>query len=492
MRVHRMGLGVSLAGLTLLTSSAAFALAISVTPLTDHPGAKDVKVNGSGFGANAAVDIYFDTTDELLVATSSTGAFAKHSLPVSAFALPGEHWVTAVERDNGAAVQKLFTVSTPWVEHGFNAKGKRSNPYENVLNTSNVANLDLFWTVNTGTISSSSPAVANGILYIGTDDGFGDGEFWAVDTATGLVPWLRGLGPFFTSPAVVKGIVYAGSGDHNVYAFDAATGATLWTAATGGYVASSPAVANGVVYAGSGDGKLYALDASSGSQVWASAATSGAIISSPAVVNGSIYVGSNNILYSFDAFFGSPIWTLATGAQIESSAAVTNGVVYIGSDDKKLYAVDASSGTILWSALTGDVVTSSPAVANGIVYVGSADSKLYAFTAETGTLRWSQTVGGPIRSSPAVANGIVYVGSEDTKLYAFNAISGAKLWFTKTGGGIDSSPTISDGVVFVGSNDHNIYAYALNGGNNAAYRNRQTTPPSFASLHPDFRLNLSR
>jgi hypothetical protein len=55
-------------------------------------------------------------------------------------------------------------------------------------------------------------------------------------------------------------VVYIASVDHNVYALNAATGARLWTFATGDVVDSSPAVANGVVYIGS----LYAFAQGSG------------------------------------------------------------------------------------------------------------------------------------------------------------------------------------------------------------------------------------
>ena len=67
-----------------------------------------------------------------------------------------------------------------------------------------------------------------------------------------------------SSPAVANGVVYVGSLDHKLYAYAvgcASGGATctpLWTATTGDMVVSSPAVANGVVYVGSHDGKLYA------------------------------------------------------------------------------------------------------------------------------------------------------------------------------------------------------------------------------------------
>src|SRR5438105_3675813 len=61
-----------------------------------------------------------------------------------------------------------------------------------------------------------------------------------------------------SSPAVANGVVYIGSGDHKVYALNATTGAKLWSYTTGGEGGSSPAVVNGVVYIGSGGGNVYA------------------------------------------------------------------------------------------------------------------------------------------------------------------------------------------------------------------------------------------
>ena len=63
----------------------------------------------------------------------------------------------------------------------------------------------------------------------------------------------------YSSPAVANGVVYVGSDDGNVYALNASTGAKLWSYTTGSYVDSSPAVANGVVYVGSSDGNVYAF-----------------------------------------------------------------------------------------------------------------------------------------------------------------------------------------------------------------------------------------
>jgi outer membrane protein assembly factor BamB len=68
-----------------------------------------------------------------------------------------------------------------------------------------------------------------------------------------------------SSAAVANGVVYVGSGNDNVYALNATTGAELWSFATGGEVfSSSPAVANGMVYVGSDGGRVYAFSEKGG------------------------------------------------------------------------------------------------------------------------------------------------------------------------------------------------------------------------------------
>ncbi len=62
-----------------------------------------------------------------------------------------------------------------------------------------------------------------------------------------------------SSPAVADGVVYVGSWDNHVYALDASSGDLLWSYQTGSTVYSSPAVAGGVVYVGSVDHHVYAI-----------------------------------------------------------------------------------------------------------------------------------------------------------------------------------------------------------------------------------------
>ena len=141
---------------------------------------------------------------------------------------------------------------------------QRWNPCEKVLNVRNVGKLGLKWRYTTGLNVFSSPAVANGVVYVGSEDG----HLYALNAKTGAKLWSYATNFVDSSPAVANGVVYFGSTDDNVYALNASTGAKLWSFATSDIVTSSPAVANGVVYVGSYDHNVYALNASTGAKLW--------------------------------------------------------------------------------------------------------------------------------------------------------------------------------------------------------------------------------
>ena len=122
--------------------------------------------------------------------------------------------------------------------------------------------------------------------------GHDDNNIYALNATTGAKLWNYTTGAsWFSSPAVSNGVVYVGSFDHNVYALNATTGAKLWNYTTGDFVYSSPAVSNGVIYVGSGDNNIYALNATTGAKLW-NYTTGDFVYSSPAVSNGVVYVGS--------------------------------------------------------------------------------------------------------------------------------------------------------------------------------------------------------
>jgi hypothetical protein len=111
----------------------------------------------------------------------------------------------------------------------------------------------------------SSPAVVDSVVYIGwsgyrTEPAghyilqIGWGGVFAFNTHSGAQLWNLTIGSGCSSPAVVGGVLYFGSGD-SLYALNAINGAKLWNYTGGG---ASPVVVDGVVYFGLGS-RVYAL-----------------------------------------------------------------------------------------------------------------------------------------------------------------------------------------------------------------------------------------
>jgi hypothetical protein len=77
---------------------------------------------------------------------------------------------------------------------------------------------------------------------------------------TGKKMWGFGTGDCVaSSPCVAEGTVYVGSNDNKLYAIDFRTGHKKWEFKTGNYVESSPRVVDGIAYVGSDDRSLYAI-----------------------------------------------------------------------------------------------------------------------------------------------------------------------------------------------------------------------------------------
>jgi outer membrane protein assembly factor BamB len=269
---------------------------------------------------------------------------------------------------------------------------------------------------------------------------------------TGVKWTFKTNGPVVSSPAIAGGLVFIGSLDGSLYAIDQEIGQQKWKTDPTDSVASSPAVANGIVYYLSYDRALYAVAADTGAAKWLFA-TGGERRFEAKGLHG-LMPADQNIPDPMDVFLSSP--------------AVFNGRVYFGSSDGHVYAVDAKTGVLSWSFMTKDVVHASPAIANNTVYIGSWDSNLYALDAETGAEKWRFKAGeDPVvhnqvgfQSSPAVVDGTVYTGCRDGHVYAIDAATGAKKWdYSTSQSWVNGTPAVRDEVVYVGTSDtHRFHA----------------------------------
>ena len=407
--------------------------AITLSPSAAPPGSV-IAVGGSSFGANEAVDIYFDTTDEVLAATDDTGAFSK-SITIPPNASYETHWITAVGRHSGLAAQQAFLVSANWPQFRRTQLQDGFNPHESALSPGTVGAVGLDWSFVTGDYVHSSPAVANGVLYVGSDDG----HLYALNPATGALDWSQTLDQYvFSSPAVANGIVYAvgatGSAgsrerlrtervhgrdrldlrDIQQLRFpDGRKRSALHRIRRRPFCPErlhrrtpmvprvSGALRCRILPGGGQRGRLRRGQQSClrlECHYWRGPED----LRSERRVLLHTNSGERRSLRRVrrrrlrpQGFQRSGPWSHATGI-MDSGPAIANGVVYVGSLDHKVYALKASTGAQLWSHATGAYDESSPAVANGVVYVGSLDHKVYALKASTGAALWSYTTGDKI------------------------------------------------------------------------------------------------
>jgi alcohol dehydrogenase (cytochrome c) len=160
------------------------------------------------------------------------------------------------------------------------------------INRRNIKNLKAAWVTHLGSgvgpkySMEGTPIVTGGIMYIAT----GNDDVYALDAATGALIWEHhsGLDQNISTVccgwdnrgvAVGQGKVFIGQLDGTMVALDAKTGQLAWQAEIGnwqqGYtITAAPLYFNGVVYTGvsGGDrearGKLTAIDAGTGKELW--------------------------------------------------------------------------------------------------------------------------------------------------------------------------------------------------------------------------------
>jgi outer membrane protein assembly factor BamB len=308
----------------------------------------------------------------------------------------------------------------------------------------------------------------------------------------------------FNSPAVVQDsagtdLVYVGDSAGTFFAYNAATGAQVWSANLGTKaIDSSPAVVNGTVYVATQAGTLFALNAVTGATQCSIALASGTIDSSPNVVSAPDGSGPLALLGSlkgkFWAIYGAGNshgqckvdWTFTASSFPGTWASPGYGtdaqgrhVVVIGSKDldDSVYSINVANGAMIWRHQTsnitdqdvgGGATISAPGnngFADGVVYIEGKTGVVYALDLTTGSVDWTFTVGNPgaAASTGALTGNTLVIGS-DNGVYGINATTGAELWHALSGA-VLASPAVSGAagkqVAFVGTLKGSLYGLAV-------------------------------
>jgi outer membrane protein assembly factor BamB len=413
----------------------------------------------------------------------------EHSIEVEAVDEGGVRWSESAEFAATQSQAPTPEAGADWPQ--FHGDAAHSGIAADVLGR----DLQLAWSHRgRGAILTGSPAIVDGVAYVGARDenGDGDGGVRAVDLETGRQLWeFETPSSVHGSPAVAGGMVYVPTLRGTLFALDARDGKPRWKREPEpgdppfnqrSYSYYSPALAEGKVYwayqtryGKASRGLLTALDPKTGAAIWESPMT-GATMSdgTPAVADGRVYVGNETAdrVIAYDADTGAQLWTGTNvlGGWQDAAPTAVGGRVFIGSNNR-VVARDATTGANLWTYQSPDAswipqnaTPSAPAVVGDTLYMGFPDGRVTALNVATGAVVWSVRLPGKpylggVLSAPAVTGDTIYIGSNDGYLYGLDRTTGAQVWSYEIGTWVASAPAVSGDTLVTGAWDGNLYAF---------------------------------
>jgi outer membrane protein assembly factor BamB len=345
------------------------------------------------------------------------------------------------------------------------------------IGESGPANLSLVWKFTTAGAVMSSPSVANGIVYFGSQDH----NVYAVNAKSGNLIWKFATNNTIeSSVAVADNKVVTGAEDGYVYCLDAYTGKMQWktfvnanlpvTYGSAVMIRSSPAIIDGRVFIGSLDGNIYALNFTDGAVAW-KYQTGGWIKSSPTISDGAVYVTSETpdtgTIYKLDVADGDLIWKQSIPYEVQftggndmiGTPTVADGKVFTSANLRTYYCLNAQNGNIIWNFTNpeaNEFIVSSPIYLNGQVFIVDKFD-ITCLDASTGQKIWNTFTGDEYYVSPSYADGKIYIVTSERNIFIFDAVTGEKLDRYILPSASWSSPTPYDGLLFIGSKDWNLY-----------------------------------
>lgn len=265
---------------------------------------------------------------------------------------------------------------------------------------------------------------------------------------------------------------YYQAGDNTVYARNPSDGSIRWKFATTPMV-GNPFIMGNLVYIET-QTVLYALDSATGAQVWA--APAGTFL---AGANGVLYQAAQQTIVCLDAQTGKIRWRTGDIGELVSVLKITADTAYVVSatfdsnhnaNGSIFAAITIADGSIRWIKNSSVAEFGEPLAGDGVVYIpeGMKDTsghflaQLYAYNASDGSQLWDVNISG-YSIYFELGNGIIFVsGPEAGGVAAYRASDGKQLWLTNFY--LFANLTISGSMVYVNSVDPYIYSqgvYAL-------------------------------
>lgn len=254
--------------------------------------------------------------------------------------------------------------------------------------------------------SINAPAWHDGVVYLQRGNHSSDSQLWALDAATGATRWSS---PFsaqwgrYQAPAVTDSAVYVNGGSYGgVYGYNRASGAQLFFQGLRQYDNWTPAYHDGVVYTYVG-GVFTAHHPSTGAAQWTlglGASGSYGPTCTPAVADGraylvNTYTSGAHELICVNLATRAVAWRVSAPAStsFHGAAAVSADTVYI-INNNAVRAYRVSDGAFVAAYSTGSENASFQPIVTQDALLAANANRVWVWDLATGTQRQTLTPGG--------------------------------------------------------------------------------------------------
>ena len=264
----------------------------------------------------------------------------------------------------------------------------------------------------------------------------------------------------------------------------------IWTAKVTGAnprarLAASPVMSDGRIYVVDTTARVTAFDANTGAQIWSNALEIEKD-GKPSRFGGGVSATGTNVfatngvgdVASLAADTGALVWKKRPAGPLRGAPTLSNGNVYVMTQDNQIYALRQSDGEAQWNeagpvAASGIFGVGAPAAAQGTIIAGYSSGELAAYRYENGRSLWSDTLSRTAMSTsvstltdidadPVIDRGRVFALGKGGRMASYELVSGQRIREINIAG--ISTPVTSGEWVFVMTDEARLLCVARSTG----------------------------
>ncbi|MGB7407354.1 MAG: PQQ-binding-like beta-propeller repeat protein [Pontixanthobacter sp.] len=250
-------------------------------------------------------------------------------------------------------------------------------------------------------------------------------------------------------------------------------------------LAAAPVVGGGKLFAVGTDGVVQAFDAQSGARVWTYRMRVDDSLQASAFGGGATFDGSrvyatNGVgeVAALSADTGAEIWRVKPAGPLRGSPTVAFNSVFVMTQDNQIYSLNIADGVSQWqesgsTSQAGVFGVAAPAAGQGSVVAGYSSGELVAYRYENGRTLWSDALArtsistevgalNDIDADPIIDQGRVYALGQGGRMAAYELVTGQRIWEIRVAG--ISTPAIAGEWIFALTDDARLLAIARSTG----------------------------